>query len=56
MMDPVLSVVAANELGILTSINTWDYLLDPLVWLASPVLLIKLLIRDRKTEQSADTR
>jgi hypothetical protein len=49
----LLAVVAANELGVLASINTWDYLLDPLVWLASPVLLGKLLIQDRKAARAA---
>lgn len=37
-------VVAARETGIFSSPNTWDYLLDPLLWLLSPVILIIIFI------------
>ncbi len=41
-------VVAAGEAGILFSQNTWDYLIDPLLWLGSPFLLLALLLDKRK--------
>jgi hypothetical protein len=34
------SIVLAGEGGLLSSRNSWDYLLDPLVWLAAPVMLM----------------
>lgn len=45
----LLIVVAAAAAGILTSVNTWDYLIDPLLWLFSPVLLIILEIKQRRS-------
>lgn len=45
----LLIVVAAVAAGILTSANTWDYLIDPLLWLFSPVLLIILEIKQRRS-------
>jgi hypothetical protein len=44
----LLIVVSAHELGLLSSRNTWDYLLDPLLWLFSPVLLIVMFVDRRK--------
>lgn len=35
-------VVLADQAAIVASLNTWDYLLDPLVWLVSPVMLVRL--------------
>lgn len=46
----LLIVVAAGEAGILSSFNGWDYFIDPLLWLFSPVLLIILLIEKRKAD------
>ncbi|GBE07660.1 hypothetical protein BMS3Bbin11_01772 [bacterium BMS3Bbin11] len=46
----LLTVVAAGEAGILSSFNGWDYFIDPLLWLFSPVLLIILLIEKRKAD------
>jgi hypothetical protein len=40
----LLIIVAANETGILSSNNTWDYLIDPLLWIASPVMLVAMYI------------
>ncbi|MCK5360943.1 MAG: hypothetical protein KAJ95_09980 [Gammaproteobacteria bacterium] len=45
----ILIVVAAESAGVLTSANTWDYFIDPLLWLFSPVLLIILEIRQRRS-------
>jgi len=45
----LLIVVAVDKMGILSSLNTWDYLIDPLLWLFSPVMLIILLVARRKT-------
>ncbi len=36
----LLIVVAADEIGILSSNNSWDYLIDPLLWIISPVMLV----------------
>ncbi|MFW2440635.1 MAG: hypothetical protein ACN4GR_14860 [Arenicellales bacterium] len=44
----LLIVVAVDQAGILSSINSWDYLIDPLLWLFSPVMLIILLMVKRK--------
>ena len=44
----LLMVVAVDKAGILSSINSWDYLIDPLLWLFSPVMLIILLMVKRK--------
>ena len=44
----LLIVIAVDKMGILSSLNTWDYLIDPLLWLFSPVMLIILLIARRK--------
>jgi hypothetical protein len=41
-------VLVTAESGVFGSVNTWDYLLDPLIWLASPVLLMILYFTDRK--------
>ncbi|NOY16018.1 MAG: hypothetical protein GXP23_03605 [Gammaproteobacteria bacterium] len=46
-------VVAAGEAGILFSQNTWDYLIDPLLWLVSPFLLLALLLDKRKANSSS---
>lgn len=35
-------VVLADQAAISASLNTWDYLVDPLVWLVSPVMLVRL--------------
>lgn len=35
----LLIVVAASVVGISSSQNTWDYFIDPVLWLFSPVLL-----------------
>ena len=43
----LLLVVAAESAGLLISSNTWDYLIDPLLWLFTPVLLI-ILEMDRR--------
>ena len=40
----LLIIVAANETGILSSNNTWDYLIDPLLWIISPVMLVAMYI------------
>lgn len=45
----LLCVVAAREIGILSSVNAWDYLIDPLLWLFSPAILIILSTGRRKT-------
>lgn len=49
----LLLVTAARETGLLSSPNTWDYLIDPLLWLLSPVILIIIFIgglrRSKKT-------
>ena len=45
----LLLVVAAEATGVLMSSNTWDYLVDPLLWLFSPVLLIIMEIGRRRT-------
>ena len=51
----LLSVVAAWKLGIMSSLNAWDYLLDPLLWLASPVLLGMMYVSGRKSTQDCNT-
>ena len=48
----LLVVVAADETGVLSSNNTWDYLLDPLLWLFSPVMLIVMYAGRRKTARA----
>ena len=48
----LLVVVSARELGLFSSSNTWDYLMDPLLWLFSPVLLIVMLVCRMKAEKS----
>lgn len=50
----LLLVVAARETGLLSSPNTWDYLIDPLLWLLSPVILIIIFIGGlRRSEKTA---
>jgi len=49
----LLIVVAADEIGILSSHNTWDYLIDPLLWLFSPVLLIIIYASRRRSSSAA---
>ncbi len=44
----LLFVVAAKEAGFLTSLNAWDSLIDPLLWLFSPILLAVLLLEQRR--------
>lgn len=46
-------VVAASEAGLLSSLNTWDYLLDPLLWLFSPVILTSLIIDGLRRSKTA---
>jgi hypothetical protein len=41
-------VLVTAESGVFGSVNTWDYLLDPLIWIASPVLLLVLYFTGRK--------
>jgi hypothetical protein len=41
-------VLVTAESGVFGSVNTWDYLLDPLIWIASPVLLLVLYFNGRK--------
>ena len=51
----LLIIVAANETGILSSNNTWDYLIDPLLWIISPVMLVAMYIGgERLTGQEAE--
>ena len=38
-------VVLADQAAMTDSLNTWDYLVDPLVWLASPVMLVRFRSR-----------
>jgi len=45
----LLIVVAASIAGISSSQNTWDYFIDPMLWLLSPILLINLLINKKRT-------
>ncbi len=45
----LLLVVAAEAAGVLISGNTWDYLIDPLLWLFAPALLIIMEIGRRRT-------
>ena len=47
-----LIVVAADEAGTLSSLNTWDYLIDPLLWLFTPALLLIMFI-DRRERAKA---
>jgi len=44
----LLLVVAAEAVGVLISANTWDYLVDPLLWLFTPILLIILELDRRR--------
>ncbi|MEA1889007.1 MAG: hypothetical protein U9N50_04400 [Pseudomonadota bacterium] len=48
----LLITVAVREAGILNSLNTWDYLIDPLLWLFSPVLLVLLMLEKRRAAAS----
>ena len=48
----LLFVVAAREIGILSSVNVWDYLIDPLLWLFSPAILIILSIDRRRAAKN----
>lgn len=43
----LLIVVAASEIGLLTSLNSWDYLIDPLLWLFTPAILIVMYFNGR---------
>ncbi len=45
----LLIVVAASVAGVSSSQNTWDYFIDPMLWLFSPVLLINSLKNKKKT-------
>jgi len=45
----LLIVVAASVVGVSSSQNTWDYFIDPLLWLFSPVLLFLLLKNKKQT-------
>lgn len=36
------AVVLADQARLMASVNTWDYLLDPLVWIISPFMLVQL--------------
>ena len=40
-------VVLADQAQLMTSINTWDYFIDPLVWIISPFMLVRLRLRLR---------
>ncbi len=44
----LLAITAAQAAGLLSSLNSWDYVIDPLVWLFSPVLLLLHLFRGKK--------
>lgn len=48
----LLVVVFVRELGLFSSSNTWDYLMDPLLWLFSPALLIVMLVYRMKAEKT----
>jgi len=43
----LIIVVAASEIGLLTSLNSWDYLIDPLLWLFTPAILIIMYFNGR---------
>lgn len=43
----LLIVVAASEIGLLSSRNSWDYLIDPLLWLFTPAILIVMYFNGR---------
>ncbi|MFV2004756.1 MAG: hypothetical protein ACC650_06080 [Gammaproteobacteria bacterium] len=45
----LLIVVAAGVVNISSSQNTWDYFIDPLLWLFSPVLLVLCLKNKQRT-------
>ncbi|GMR06699.1 MAG: hypothetical protein BMS9Abin25_1318 [Gammaproteobacteria bacterium] len=45
----LLIVVVASVAGISSSQNTWDYFIDPMLWLFSPVLLVILLKNKQRT-------
>ena len=49
----LLIAVAADEAGVFSSLNIWDYFIDPLLWLFSPVMLI-ILLMDRRKAASRD--
>jgi len=38
-------VVLADQAQLMTSINTWDYLIDPLVWIIAPFMLLRLRLQ-----------
>ena len=44
----LLITVTAWKLQIMTSLNIWDYLIDPLLWLASPAVLVVMYLRSKK--------
>ncbi|MGB5767950.1 MAG: hypothetical protein WBM38_14550 [Arenicellales bacterium] len=49
----LLLVVAAGETGLLSSLNTWDYLVDPLLWILSPVILIIMFVGSLRRSKTA---
>ena len=49
----LLLVVAAGEAGLLSSLNTWDYLVDPLLWILSPVILIIMFVGSLRRSKTA---
>lgn len=49
----LLLVVAAGETGLLSSLNTWDYLVDPLLWILSPVILIIMFVGGLRRSKTA---
>ena len=49
----LLLVVAAGEAGLLSSLNTWDYLVDPLLWICSPVILIIMFVGGLRQSKTA---
>ncbi len=38
-------VVLADQAQLMTSINTWDYFIDPLVWIIAPFMLVRLRLQ-----------
>ena len=46
-------VVVAAETAAFRSTNTWDYLVDPLLWFASPLLLLILLAPSSRATQAS---
>ena len=49
----LLLVTAAGETGLLSSLNTWDYLVDPLLWILSPVILIIMFVGGLRRSKTA---